>query len=367
MPGQTWRPGGSVGTPGNPWTRADSAPCLRTSRRWSNRGASNLYGSHPFYLERRADGDAHGIFLLSTNGMDVVFAPGTLTFKIIGGIIDLFAFVGPTPGDVIAQYTRVVGRPHMVPYWVRQRAQWRRAAITHAHLSRPRSLTWCAPPTICHGSCCAGRRTGAGLPSVSAPRYADRPTPRPTIWLTGTRLPDGPRSWARRDRALQMPLGLPEPGRRQRGRDAVQGQQHPAGHDVDGAGLASPVRRASPRRELTRGPMPPRLAAGCRRLQDIDYMERYRDFTFSPTRFPRADVTAFSQQLRAQGQRYMLIADPAISNKDEGYGPYIRGTEMGVWILNANGTAPQTGIVWPGSVPRSSSGETRPLFFFFFC
>ena len=77
-------------------------------------------------------------------------------------------------------------------------------------------------------------------------------------------------------------------------------------------------------------------------------MERYRDFTFSPTRFPRADVTAFSRELRAQGLRYMLIADPAISNQNDGYAPYERGTEMNVWILDGNGTAPYTGIVWPG-------------------
>ena len=31
--------------------------------------ASNLYGSHPFYLNTEADGQAHGVFLLNSNAM----------------------------------------------------------------------------------------------------------------------------------------------------------------------------------------------------------------------------------------------------------------------------------------------------------
>jgi hypothetical protein len=31
----------------------------------------NLYGSHPFYLEMRSNGAAHGVFLLNSNAMDV--------------------------------------------------------------------------------------------------------------------------------------------------------------------------------------------------------------------------------------------------------------------------------------------------------
>lgn len=78
----------------------------------------NTYGSHPFYLSLEPDGNAHGVFLLNSNAMDVVLQPTpAATFRIIGGILDLYVFLGPTPNDVISQYTEVIGRPFLPPYW----------------------------------------------------------------------------------------------------------------------------------------------------------------------------------------------------------------------------------------------------------
>ncbi|KAF9104188.1 hypothetical protein BGX27_010206 [Mortierella sp. AM989] len=77
----------------------------------------NLYGSHPFHLEMRGNGTAHGVFMRNSNGMDVIITPQKLTYKAIGGIIDLTIFVGPSPKDVINQYTEVIGRPLMPPAW----------------------------------------------------------------------------------------------------------------------------------------------------------------------------------------------------------------------------------------------------------
>ena len=42
---------------------------------------SNTYGSHPFYLDVRESGEAHGVFLLSSNGMDVLLNPQALTYR----------------------------------------------------------------------------------------------------------------------------------------------------------------------------------------------------------------------------------------------------------------------------------------------
>ncbi|KAI1294262.1 hypothetical protein EDD11_008198 [Mortierella claussenii] len=78
----------------------------------------NLYGAHPFHLEMRGqNGSAHGVFLRSSNGMDVIMTPKKMSWKVIGGILDFTIFAGPGPKEVINQYTEVIGRPHMPPAW----------------------------------------------------------------------------------------------------------------------------------------------------------------------------------------------------------------------------------------------------------
>lgn len=76
----------------------------------------NLYGSYPYYLQM-VDGVAHGAMLVNSNGMDVNLQDTSLTFKTNGGIFDLYVFNGPTPADVVRQYSSIVGRPAMMPYW----------------------------------------------------------------------------------------------------------------------------------------------------------------------------------------------------------------------------------------------------------
>lgn len=76
----------------------------------------NLYSSFPFYVQL-SNGVASGALLLNSNGMDVTLESTSLTFKAVGGIMDLYVFVGSTPNDVVSQYTSIVGRPTMMPYW----------------------------------------------------------------------------------------------------------------------------------------------------------------------------------------------------------------------------------------------------------
>ncbi|KAG7383804.1 hypothetical protein PHYPSEUDO_003287 [Phytophthora pseudosyringae] len=85
----------------------------------SRSGGDNLYGVHPFVLqlEDGQSGNAHGIFMLSSNAMEVVARRDALTYRLTGGVLDIFVFSGPTPQDVIEQYTGIVGRPAMPPYW----------------------------------------------------------------------------------------------------------------------------------------------------------------------------------------------------------------------------------------------------------
>ena len=49
---------------------------------------------------------------------DVILQPyPAITWRTIGGILDFYIFLGPTPKDVTRQYTDLIGKPFMPPYW----------------------------------------------------------------------------------------------------------------------------------------------------------------------------------------------------------------------------------------------------------
>ncbi|ODA79223.1 hypothetical protein RJ55_04816 [Drechmeria coniospora] len=82
---------------------------------------SNLYGTHPFYLEHRKTG-SHGVFLLNSNGMDVVIDKTPqgrqyLEYNTLGGVFDFWFVAGPSPIEAVQQYGRIAGTPAMQPYW----------------------------------------------------------------------------------------------------------------------------------------------------------------------------------------------------------------------------------------------------------
>ena len=76
----------------------------------------NMYGHHPFYMELR-DGLAHGVYFHNINALDAVFTEGRFALKTVGGMLDFYFFVGPTPQLVIRQYLSVIGAPMLPPYW----------------------------------------------------------------------------------------------------------------------------------------------------------------------------------------------------------------------------------------------------------
>ncbi|KAJ4356810.1 uncharacterized protein N0V89_004847 [Didymosphaeria variabile] len=83
-------------------------------------GGTNLYGHHPIYFDHRGSSGTHGVFLLSSNGMDIKIdnTDGQfLEYNTLGGVLDFYFIAGPTPKDVAVQYSEIVGKPAMQPYW----------------------------------------------------------------------------------------------------------------------------------------------------------------------------------------------------------------------------------------------------------
>ena len=81
---------------------------------------TNLYGDHPVYFDHRGSEGTHGVFLLNSNGMDVKINDTDgqyLEYNILGGVLDFYLVAGPTPIKVAQQYSDIVGKSAMMPYW----------------------------------------------------------------------------------------------------------------------------------------------------------------------------------------------------------------------------------------------------------
>ncbi|KAK9824327.1 hypothetical protein WJX72_009486 [[Myrmecia] bisecta] len=194
----------------------------------------NLYGSQPFVMEIREDGSANGLLLLNSNGMDVVATNTSLSLRAIGGVLDLYILLGPTPAHVMDQMTRVVGKPAMPPAW-----------------------------SLGFHQCKYGY-TGLEEVRQVVANYSAAHIPLEAIWT------------------------------------------------------------------------------------DIDYMDRYKDFTFDPKNWPQPEFKKFVEELHAKNQSWVPIVDPGIL-KRPGYKPYEDGLKAGAFVKDITGQ-PYLGLVWPGAV-----------------
>lgn len=94
------------------------------------------------------------------------------------------------------------------------------------------------------------------------------------------------------------------------------------------------------------------VAAGYREKQipldmlylDIDYMERYKDFTVNEETFP--DFAGFVEEMRREGIRLVPIIDGGVK-KEEGYDVYEEGKEKGYFCKDEKGEDFVLGV-WPG-------------------
>lgn len=77
---------------------------------------------------------------------------------------------------------------------------------------------------------------------------------------------------------------------------------------------------------------------------DIDYMERYKDFTVDEEAFP--DFPAFVEEMKEQGIRLVPIIDAGVKVED-GYPVYEEGRKNGYFCKDADGREFTVGV-WPG-------------------
>ena len=100
----------------------------------------NLYGSHPFYLQTKyfevgSNGKetlltsttsstsaqyksyTHGVYLRNAHGQEVLMRDTNVTWRTIGGSIDLYFFSGATQPEVTKQYQEVIGLPALQPWF----------------------------------------------------------------------------------------------------------------------------------------------------------------------------------------------------------------------------------------------------------
>ncbi len=93
---------------------------------------------------------------------------------------------------------------------------------------------------------------------------------------------------------------------------------------------------------------------------DIDYMERYKDFTLDAERFP--DFPKFCEEMRQQHIHLVPIIDAGVK-QEEGYPVYEEGLAKGYFCKKEDGS-PFVAAVWPGKAlfPDMLNPEARGWF-----
>ena len=93
---------------------------------------------------------------------------------------------------------------------------------------------------------------------------------------------------------------------------------------------------------------------------DIDYMERYKDFTLNDEAFP--EFEKFNEEMKEQNIHLVPIIDAGVK-QEEGYSVYEEGLEKGYFCKKEDGT-PFVAAVWPGKAlfPDMLNKEARDWF-----
>ena len=68
---------------------------------------------------------------------DMKLTSSSLTYKTVGGILDCYFLLGPSPLELTTQYTDIVGRPWMPPTWALGWHQCKSDHPQHPHTATP--------------------------------------------------------------------------------------------------------------------------------------------------------------------------------------------------------------------------------------
>jgi len=85
----------------------------------SGREGKNTYSHHPVGLMRERSGNFFLTLMRNSNAMDVIVHNSpSLTYKMVGGVIDLVFFIGDDyPDTVLRAYHNYIGNFVMMPFW----------------------------------------------------------------------------------------------------------------------------------------------------------------------------------------------------------------------------------------------------------
>ena len=82
----------------------------------------NSFGDHPFVMARLTDKTYIGLFFKNSNAKVLKYSHESkgrsiIDFRAVGGIIDIFAFMGTTADEILGEYHKIIGEPILPPIW----------------------------------------------------------------------------------------------------------------------------------------------------------------------------------------------------------------------------------------------------------
>lgn len=80
---------------------------------------TNLYGTHPIYVDHRGENGTHAVIFLNSNGIEIKINDTEgqyLEYNVLGGVFDFYFVAGPSPIETSQQIAEAVGLPANIPY-----------------------------------------------------------------------------------------------------------------------------------------------------------------------------------------------------------------------------------------------------------